>query len=257
MAKWRYLIGSMLVVSSTVNAQEASSETSTKKWQHSIEIYAQALNIRGNSTIGGLPPTDVDVDPEFIMDNIDMGAMLRLEGVYDNQWGYYVDYSYMKLSGSAGLVQGVSNDILKGSIDIRQGVLEVKGFKRYQYDLGNIDYMAGIRWWDNDIDTRLYKPGGVTDITKSLDEDWIDYLIGVRWTKELNKSWTVHTSLDMGLGSNTDFTSSLLTGVRYQINDWSDLNLAYKSTWVDYENKGTFEYDTATQGFLVGWAAHF
>lgn len=117
--------------------------------------------------------------------------------------------------------------------------------------------MVGIRWWDNDIDTRLYGSKGNVDLRKSLNEDWIDYLVGVRWTKELNKSWTVHTSLDMGLGSDTDFTSSLLTGVRYQINDWSDLNLAYKSTWVDYENKGTFEYDTATQGFLVGWAAHF
>ncbi|MFS1861923.1 hypothetical protein BCU54_012425 [Vibrio lentus] len=256
MAKWRYLIGSMLVVSSTVNAQEASSETSTKKWQHSIEIYAQALNIRGNSTIGRIS-TDVDVDPEFIMDHIDMGAMLRLEGIYDNQWGYYLDYSYMKLSGKTDSVLDINKNILKGNVDIRQGVLEAKGFKRYQYDFGMIDYMVGIRWWDNDIDTRLYGSNGNVDLRKSLNEDWIDYLVGVRWTKELNKSWTVHTSLDMGLGSDTDFTSSLLTGVRYQINDWSDLNLAYKSTWVDYENKGTFEYDTATQGFLVGWAAHF
>jgi hypothetical protein len=63
--------------------------------------------------------------------------------------------------------------------------------------------------------------------------------------------------MDAGLGSDTNFTSSLLTGVRYQINSWSDLNIAYKSTWVDYENKGTFEYDTASQGFLIGWAAHF
>ncbi|MEZ8720073.1 hypothetical protein AB6D66_03265 [Vibrio pomeroyi] len=256
MAKWHYLIAPMLVVSSTVIAQEASSETSMKKWQHSIEIYAQALNIRGDTTIGNIS-TDVDVDPAFIMDHIDMGAMLRLEGIYDNQWGYYIDYSYMKLSGKTDSVLDINKNILKGSLDIRQGVLEVKGFKRYQYDVGMIDYMVGIRWWDNDIDTRLYGSNGNVDLRKSLNEDWIDYLIGVRWTKALHKNWAVHTSLDMGLGSDTNFTSSLLTGVRYQINDWSDLNIAYKSTWVDYENKGTYEYDTATQGFLVGWAAHF
>jgi len=258
MAKWHYLLASALAASSTVNAQEASEQADTKKWQHSVEIYALALNIRGSSTIGGLPPTDVDVDPEFIMDNIDMGAMLRLEGIYNNQWGYYIDYSFMELSGSAGLVQGV-NDNLRGSTDIRQGVLEAKGFKRYQYDIGAIDYMVGIRWWDNDIDTRIYGPkGSSTEIERlKVDEDWIDYLVGIRWTKELSKDWTVHTSLDIGLGADTDFTSSILTGARYQINDWSDLNLAYKSTWVDYENKGTFEYDTASQGFLIGWAAHF
>ena len=49
MAKWHYLLASALVASSTVNAQEASSQSDTKKWQHSIEIYALALNIRGNT----------------------------------------------------------------------------------------------------------------------------------------------------------------------------------------------------------------
>jgi hypothetical protein len=255
MAKWRYLIAPVLVASSTVNAQEASSPKDTPQWQHSIEIYAQALNIRGDTTIGGLS-SDVDVDPAFIMDNLDMGAMLRLEGIYENQWGYYLDYSFMDLSAKSDSIIG-NTGILNGKLEIRQGVLEVKGFKRYQYDIGTIDYMVGLRWWDNDIDSKLYTNSGTTLNSRSLEEDWIDYLIGVRWTKELNKNWTVHTSLDIGLGSDTDFTSSLLTGARYQINDWSDLNLAYKSTWVDYENKGTYEYDTATQGFLVGWAAHF
>ncbi|WP_102386745.1 hypothetical protein [Vibrio cyclitrophicus] len=255
MAKWHYLIASVLAASSTINAQETRSHSDTKKWQHSIEIYALALNIRGDSTIGKIS-TGVDVDPAFIMDHLDMGAMLRLEGIYDNQWGYYLDYSYMKLSGKSDSIIG-NTGILNGKLDIRQGVLEAKGFKRFQYDIGMIDYMVGIRWWDNDIDSRLYKNDGTTINSRSLNEDWIDYLVGVRWTKELNKDWTVHTSLDIGLGADTDFTSSILTGARYQINDWSDLNLAYKSTWVDYENKGTFEYDTASQGFLIGWAAHF
>lgn len=255
MAKWHYLIAPMLVVSSTVTAQEASSETSTKKWQHSIEIYALALNIRGDTSIANLS-TDVNVDPSFIMDHLDMGAMLRLEGIYDNQWGYYVDYSFMKLSGKADSVIGNSG-LLKGEVDIRQGVLETKGFKRYHYDFGSIDYMVGFRWWDNDIDTKLYSSGGLINNSRSLDEDWIDYLIGVRWTQKLNASWQTHASLDIGLGSDTDFTSGLLLGARYQINDWSDLNIAYKSTWVDYSNPGTFSYDTASQGFLVGWAAYF
>ncbi|KDN30490.1 hypothetical protein VFDL14_07110 [Vibrio fortis] len=255
MAKWHYLIAPMLVVSSTVTAQETSSETSTKKWQHSIEIYALALNIRGDTSIANLS-TDVNVDPSFIMDHLDMGAMLRLEGIYDNQWGYYVDYSFMKLSGKADSVIGNSG-LLKGEVDIRQGVLETKGFKRYHYDFGSIDYMVGFRWWDNDIDTKLYSSGGLINNSRSLDEDWIDYLIGVRWTQKLDASWQTHASLDIGLGSDTDFTSGLLLGARYQINDWSDLNIAYKSTWVDYSNPGTFSYDTASQGFLVGWAAYF
>ncbi|MFA0349809.1 hypothetical protein AB4486_23250, partial [Vibrio sp. 10N.222.55.C6] len=64
MAKWHYLLASALAASSTVNAQEASTQADTKKWQHSFEIYALALNIRGDSTISDLS-ADVDVDPAF------------------------------------------------------------------------------------------------------------------------------------------------------------------------------------------------
>ncbi|WP_373943756.1 DUF481 domain-containing protein [Vibrio chagasii] len=256
MAKWRYLIAPVLMASSTVNAQEASSSAETRGWQHSFEIYALALNIRGDSTIGDLS-ADIDVDPSFIMDHLDMTAMVRLEGIYNNQWGYYIDYSFMKLSGKTNSVLDANLEKLKGNLDIRQGVLDVKGFKRYQYDFGTIDYLFGLRWWDNDIDAKLYGSGGRLSVDGSLNEDWIDYQIGARWITQINQSWKFHATIDAGLGSDTNFTSSLLTGVRYQINSWSDLNLAYKSTWVDYENKGTFEYDTASQGFLVGWAAHF
>ncbi|MGR5061294.1 hypothetical protein [Photobacterium sp. DNB22_13_2] len=234
----------------------ASSTPRESSWQHSFELYAMGLNIRGDSTIKNFS-TDVDIDPGFIMDHIDIGAMLRLEGIYNNQWGYYIDYSFMELSGYSDAVLDKDLNLLRGNLDIRQGVLEAKGFKRYLYDFGSIDYLFGIRWWDNDIDAKLYTDGPKVDINKSLDEDWVDYLVGVRWMKQLTPFWHFHASIDAGLSSDTDFTSALLTGVRYQINHWSNIHFAYKSTWVDYDNGDTFKYNTATQGFLIGWAVQF
>ena len=58
-------------------------------------------------------------------------------------------------------------------------------------------------------------------------------------------------------GVDAHFTYAIQTGVRYRFNEWSDLNLAYKSTWVDYKNEGVFEYDTASQGLLVGLGFYF
>ena len=225
-------------------------------WEHSLEIYALALNIRGDSQINDIS-ADVDVDPSFIMDHIDMGAMLRLEGIYENKWGYYLDYSFMNLSGKTGSVLSSDLGILNGEVELRQGILETKAFKRYKYDFGSIDYMAGFRWWDNDLDTKLYTNSGLIDSSKNLKEDWVDYLIGARLITDLTEKWKLHFSIDVGLSGDTDFTSSILTGVRYQINDWSDLNLSYKSIWVDYDNGSTFKYNTASQGFLLGWAVHF
>ncbi|WP_119010378.1 hypothetical protein [Vibrio superstes] len=234
-------------IAPTIHAQEAKETTSA--WQHSIEIYALALNIRGDSRIGGVS-ADVDVNPEFIINNIDMGAMLHWETLYKNTWGFYVDYSYMKLSGD-----GPSN--ANNEIKVRQGVLEAKVFKRYSYNFGSIDYMAGIRWWDNDIDWSIRGPDGNLDLNPNVKEDWVDYLIGARLTTPLSENWDFYLNGDIGLSGDTSFTSSIQTGVRFHINDWSDLNLAYKSTWVDYDNGDTFAYNTASQGFLIGWAAHF
>ncbi|MEZ8825388.1 hypothetical protein AB6E04_13560 [Vibrio amylolyticus] len=252
------LLSSCILVFACFSQSTQAEEVNTHQpsWKHSVEIYALALNIRGDSTIGSLS-TSVDVDPKFIMDHIDIGAMLRFEGIYNNQWGYYVDYSFMKLSGQTDAIRNSDLALLKGKAEIRQGVLEAKGFKRYQYEFGSIDYMFGFRWWDNDIDANLYTSGDFIDASKSLDEDWIDYLVGVRWINSLSENWLFHASLDAGVGKDTDFTSAILTGVRYKINTWSDLNLAYKSTWVDYENGDNFAYNTASQGFLIGWAAHF
>lgn len=253
-----HALSTSLLALSFVGTPAIAEEMNTEKsgWEHSVEIYALALNIRGDSTIGNLS-TDVDVDPKFIMDHIDMGAMLRLEGIYDNQWGYYIDYSYMNLSASTNSVLNTSLELLKGKTEIRQGVLEAKGFKRYQYDFGSIDYMFGIRWWDNDIDAKLYTSGGKLGTSKSINEDWVDYLIGARWITDITEQWQFHASIDAGLSGDTSFTSSVLTGVRYEMNEWSDLNMAYKSTWVDYDNEGTFTYNTASQGFLVGVGLYF
>ncbi|OCH15622.1 hypothetical protein [Aliivibrio sp. 1S128] len=253
-----HALSTSLLALSFVGTSAFSEEMNTEKsgWEHSVEIYALALNIRGDSTIGNLS-ADVDVDPKFIMDHIDMGAMLRLEGIYDNQWGYYIDYSYMNLSASTNSVLNTSLELLKGKTEIRQGVLEAKGFKRYQYDFGSIDYMFGIRWWDNDIDAKLYTTNGNLSSSKSLNEDWVDYLIGARWINDITDKWQFHASIDAGLSGDTSFTSSVLTGVRYEMNEWSDLNMAYKSTWVDYDNEGTFTYNTASQGFLVGVGLYF
>ncbi len=91
----------------------------------------------------------------------------------------------------------------------------------------------------------------------NLEDDWVDYVIGIRWMNPINEDWLFYVSADAGLGTDTDFTSSIMTGVRYQINTWSDLNMGYKSTWVDYDNEDNFAYDTASQGFLIGWAAYF
>ncbi|WP_227006596.1 hypothetical protein [Shewanella donghaensis] len=249
------LLGGSVLSPFIAHAEESES---VANWQHSAEIYGIALNIRGDSSVND-QNLEVDVDPKFIMDTLEMTFMAHFESVYKDQWGFYIDYSFMKLNGETdNVLDNTNNLVLKGDIDIRQGVLEAKGFKRYIYGEHTLDYTAGIRWWDNDIDMQLYRKDNnaiFSDI--NIEEDWVDFVVGIRWMTPINTDWLYYLSIDAGMGSDTDFTSALLTGVRYKINTWSDLNIGYKSIWVDYDNEENFSYDTASQGFVIGWAAHF
>ncbi|GAK18733.1 LOW QUALITY PROTEIN: hypothetical protein JCM19053_2370 [Vibrio sp. JCM 19053] len=236
----------------------ALSETQESRWRNSIEVYMLGLNIHGDTSIGRFS-SEVDVDPKFIVDHLDIGAMLRFESIYQSKWGYYIDYSFMNLSGDVNNIKGaLPNARYRADIEIRQGVLEAKAFQREQYSFGKLDYMFGLRWWDNDITGKLYRNDNrVLEDRLSLQEDWVDFLVGLRLIDELSENWRFHASIDAGLGNDTHFTYAIQTGVRYSFNEWSDLNLAYKSTWVDYKNEEVFEYDTASQGLLVGLGFYF
>lgn len=249
-------ITSLLAVAPNAVAEEM--QPSQSSWQHSVEIYMQALNINGDSTMGNFS-TDLDVDPKFIMDHLDIGAMVRLEGVYNEKWGYYLDYSFMNLNGGANNLSGLLPNVsYRADLDVRQGVLEAKAFQRRAYSFGMIDYMFGLRWWDNDIKGKVYRNDNRILVDRlNIKEDWVDFLMGVRWLNDLNEDWRFHASMDAGLGADTNFTYATQIGLRYHMNTWSDINLAYKSTWVDYVDEGTFEYDTASHGFLIGLGLYF
>jgi hypothetical protein len=238
----------------SVQAEDAPVPASP--WEHSFEIYAQAVNIGGNAKVGNLS-ANVDVDPEFVMDHLDMAGMFRFESVHQNGWGYLLDYGFMELSGGKDGVFENGGGLLKANLELRQGVFETKGFKRVNSGTATLDYMFGFRWWDNDVRATLDWQNGTRVVDKKIKEDWVDYVVGIRLMDDLSDDWRFHFTTDIGLGANTDFTTLMHVGALYHINDWSDLNVSYRSVWVDYHNTGTFEYTAATQGFMLGWVARF
>ncbi len=235
---------------------EKTTDVEASAWAHSIEIYAQAVNIGGDARVGNLP-INVDVDPEFIMDHLEMAGMLRFESVKNNEWGYLVDYGFMELGGKRNGLFVTGLGLANADIELRQGVLELKGFNRATNGTATFDFTFGLRWWDNDGKTTIDLVNGARLAEAKINEDWIDYVIGFRLADDISDSWRAYFNTDVGAGADTDFTSMFHAGAMYHINDWTDLNLSYRSVWVDYRNRGTFEYVTSTQGFMIGWIARF
>jgi hypothetical protein len=227
----------------TIAADTDASTTEVSSWDFSVELYGQLTNIDGSTQAGPID-AQLDLSTNDIFSKLKMGGMAHTEGLHSSGWGYSFDYAFMNLD--ADPVSGL----------LHQGVLEAKGFKRYEYDFGTVDYMAGIRWWDITLDAEMGETG----------VDWVDYVVGVRYSKQLSQDWTFETLVDAGAGTDTKFTGQVNTGVRYAINEWSELHLAYKAVWVDYDNGNEpstntdgihYGYDTVTHGVVMGWNIKF
>jgi len=241
-----------------LGASHLSAQASENNWSTELEIYMLAANIEGDSSMGRVAGVPVDVDFGTILETLKMSFMGHLEPMYNNQWGFWLDYGFMDLAGKKKSDRG---GVLKSGL--RQGVFEAVGIYRQSITQGHIDYYAGIRWWDNDIDVKINPAILPGSREAEISEDWVDPIIGARWTHVFSDRWSMILRGDVGgFGIASDMTWAGALGARYHINDLLDLDLQYKATWVDYSNdkEGTpkyFQYDTVTHGPLLGLVFKF
>ena len=227
-------------------------------WTTELELYGMASNIKGEAGIGRVTDAEVDVDFDTILENLEIAAMLHLESFHTSGFGIVLDYGFMDLRADISGVRG-------GIVDarVRQGVFEALLARRMSHRGGQVDFFAGLRWWDNDIEVAVdpaIRPG---PIEADVKEDWVDVVLGARWDVPLSESWKFQARADVGgLGVSADFTSSISMGVRYKLSKFLDLDLQYKGTWVDYKTgsrgqPGYYKYDTLTHGPIVGLVMKF
>ena len=221
----------------------------TKTWSYEFEPYLLMATMTGETKLGRSPTVEIDMDFGDILEKLDIGFMGHFEAHNQNGWGIWIDYGFMDLSSDiTGPAGGVTD------MRMRQGVLEAFGIYRQSLGSGNIDYLAGIRWWDNDIDVSH----NLLPLDVEVEEDWVDPVIGARWTTAINESWEFSVLGTVGgFGMGSDLSAGGAIGFKYVISDLLDLDLQYKALWADYESgtkgqKGYFAYDVTTYGPIVG-----
>jgi hypothetical protein len=228
-------------------------------WSFELEPYLMGTSIVGDASIGRVSGAPIDVDFKTILDNLDMAAMIHFEAHHKSGWGLAMDYGFMDLS------QKKSNNrdgFVK--VGLRQGVLETLGLYRVKYGRATVDYFAGVRWWDNDIELMLDPAIVGGSINIKVKEDWLDMVVGLRWNHQINRQWNFITRADIGgFGLSSDFTSTVEAGFTYKISKLMTIDMKYKASWVDYENDGNevevgyFVYDTITHGPILGLNFNF
>lgn len=233
-------------------------QSTAGEWTFAFEPYVLASSIEGDASVGRATGVDVDVDMSDILETLEMAFMGHFEAIHSNGWGVALDYGFMDLGAD---ISGQRGGVIDANV--RQGVFEALLLRKGSSRKGQLEYLAGVRWWDNDIDADVdlaVLPGSPS---ADIKEDWIDLVLGVRWSNPVNDEWTFNIRGDIGgFGVESDFTSTASAGFRYKMSESIDLDLQYKATWVDFETgrageSGYFQYDTVTHGPLIGVIFNF
>jgi len=235
----------------------ASNVALSDEWSFEIEPYAMGSTIDGDSSMGRATDTELEVNFDTILENLDLAGMIHAEAFHESGWGMAIDYGFMELSKDGSGPRGGFADL-----ELRQGVLQLEAIYRNNLGEATLDYLGGVRWWDNDIDLTTDLVNGPGQTTK-INEDWFDVFMGARWKAPINEKLKYMIRGDLGgLGLEADFTASLAAGVLYSFNEDWVLDVQYKATMVDYEDGtkgqvGYFAYDTVTHGPILGIIYNF
>jgi hypothetical protein len=225
-------------------------------WELSVQPYIHAVTIEGKSSLGRVDAEDVNVDFGQILETLNMGAMVNVKAVHSSGWGGSIDYAFMDLRDDLNTPRG---GVLDGKV--KQAVLQAELVYLEQKNDASLEYLLGLRRWDNDVDLDFDSANGFLSPSVRKDLDWVDYFVGARWIAPINDDWEYMVRGDIGAGD-SDFTSSVEAGVHYIISDSSTLSVKYKSTWVDYDEgkpnqQDYFKYDTTTHGPAVAYTYQF
>lgn len=226
-------------------------------WEHEVELYAQAISITGDAGVGRIEGSEVDVDMDDILENLDWAFMGRYEAMNtDSNWGFAIDYANMDLSSDFTAPQnGIAN------LGVSQGVLEAIAIKRRLMNNRKLDFLVGVRWWNNDFDLLVDSSELPGQVSREVDVDWVDIIVGARMIQQLGDDWYFMLRGDIG-GVGSNFTSLVQVGLWWEFAENWQARAGYKSIWVDYEdgevgNPDYFAYDTQTSGPLLGIVYQF
>ena len=127
-----------------------AARSSAQQWAFQFEPYALASTIEGDAGVGRATGVEVNVGLSEILEVLELAFMGHFEAHHDNGWGVMLDYGFMDLGAD---ISGPRGGVLNA--EVHQGVFEAMLVRRVDSGDGHLDYLAGVRWWDNDIDVTV------------------------------------------------------------------------------------------------------
>lgn len=241
------------LLSGVLVSSQGTLPSQKEKWEFVMAPYAFMASTSGDAILGITGPSEIDLKFGDILENIQLAFMLRGEA-YKGNWGFMVDYSYLKLGSEFDTPQEILRDIT-----FKQSIFELFASRKFEKDWGVIHLFGGIRVWNYKMEL-AFQNLQISRITRK--QDWVDPTIGGRIYYNVSDRFIAGLRADIGgFGLGSKFAFNLQPGIGYQFSDLFSLMLQYKYLYADFDNdkEGVdyFEIDASTQGPLLGLVFRF
>jgi hypothetical protein len=218
-----------------------------ERWQWSITPYMWATDISEDVLLNGTVVGGGDTEFDDLVDIVEASYQLHFEGMREH-WGMFADVNYVDLSDSATGEYGLA----RLDVDYEEMLLEAGALCRPGGRSGNLDLIVGVRALTFDERYRLQVAGGQPREV-SVDEDYVDFLIGARYNIPLSQRWVISLRGDVSTGG-TDhiLTAQGLLAWRFGAKRNSAIFAGYRYRDMKYRKADVLVDEKTLAGFGVG-----
>ena len=206
-------------------------------------LYLWMVDMEGDMGIGPID-TGLSVDFGTIFDNLEAVFTFHFEGVHRSNWGFFLDYSYIDISGSQSAPPPPSL-----SLDFTSILAEAGGYYRVGNGPHTFDFLGGVRYTKLEPEITFTAPPAPK---LSKTEDWVDPIVGLRYAYNFNDKWKLNLRGDIGgFGAGSDFTWNAIGLVQFQPWKYAAILAGYRALDQDYESGSgvnRFKYDMRLAG---------
>lgn len=223
-------------------------------WNWTIAPYLWGAGLSGTAaTVPRLPPVDVDASFSDILENLEFGGMVAIQG-NSGRFGFAGDVQYIALS-STGSTPGTS--FSSATVDTTNTIMTLMG--EYQLNTNATSELwvgGGVRYWSVQTDL-TFAAGTLPTQASSSKDSWFDPIVGLRGRTDLGeKVFLTGWAYAGGFGAGSDEMIDLFGGVGYKFSDNISGIAGYRWMSVDRVND-SFTYDMKQEGMLAGVTFNF
>ncbi len=227
-------IRSSILTLSLVASFVFAGTASANDWQFGVSLGLQALNMEGDIGLGTLAGGSVETDFDLDYDDIDnaMEDAFGLSGFAQKGQGK-INFAFgvMELVGEADSDLPLLGTNLASELSWKKSVADVNF--EYLFENSPFSMYAGLRYTEHEIDLEVTL--GMLTIGREIEEDWVDFYVGLGYALPIAENIVWSTKVDAGAGG-SDGSYTVKTGLNWRFcEQWI---ASFNGKWysVDFEN---------------------